>query len=295
MGDIYLDISNITDTIIQTINTLFGNLFSSIDNNIYSVLDDITFIDTDILKTTNFENLFGSSIDSGFLLIANALIIGFVIYYSIKLILSNFFVCQAQPPEQFILKIIILTIFMNSSFFICEQIVNIVSLISSAIRGLGEELFSVNICFSSLIEKLDSVIYLENSNLNIFSIDGIIKSFISFGFFNLIFSYSVRYIMIKVFILISPFAILSYSTSPNFLKVWIKCFLSLLLVQILVAIVLLILFAIDFNSSNLFSKFIFVGAIFSLIKANSYVREFMGGISTDIQSSMSGLKNIITQ
>ena len=100
--------------------------------------------------------------------------------------------------------------------------------------------------------------------------------------------------MIKVFILISPFAILSYSTSPNFLKAWIKCFLSLLFIQILVSIVLLILFAIDFNSSNLFSKFIFVGAIFSLIKANSYVREFMGGISTDIQNGMSGLKNIIS-
>lgn len=289
-----MDISNITDTIIQTINTIFGNLFSSIDNNIYSVLDEITFVDTDILKTAHFENIFGSSIDSGFLLIANALIIGFVIYYAIKLILSNFFVCQVEPPYQFILKIIILAIFMNSSFFICEQIINIISLMSSSVRALGEELFGINICFSSLVEKLNSVIYLENTNLNIFSIDGIIKSFISFGFFNLIFSYSVRYIMIKVFILISPFAILSYSTSPNFLKAWIKCFLSLLLVQILVSIVLLILFAIDFNSSNLFSKFIFVGAIFSLIKSNTYVRDVMGGISTDIQNGMSGLKNMIT-
>ena len=293
MGDDYLDISNITDTIIQTINTIFGNLFSSIDNNIYSVLDEITFVNTDILKTTHFENIFGSSIDSGFLLIANAFIIGFVLYYAIKLILSNFFFSQVQPPYQFLLKIIILAIFMNSSFFICEQIINIISLMSSSVRGLGEELFGVSICFSSLVEKLNTVIYLENSNLNIFSIDGIIKSFISFGFFNLIFSYSVRYIMLKVFILISPFAILSYSTSPSFLKAWVKCFLSLLLVQILVSIVLLILFAIDFNSSNLFSKFIFVGAIFSLIKANSYVRDVMGGISTDIQTGMTGLKNMM--
>ena len=36
--------SNITSTIIETINTLLGNLFSSIDNNIYDVLDDVTFI-----------------------------------------------------------------------------------------------------------------------------------------------------------------------------------------------------------------------------------------------------------
>ena len=32
---------------------------SSIDNNLYSVLDDITFITSDILKDNNFEKIFG--------------------------------------------------------------------------------------------------------------------------------------------------------------------------------------------------------------------------------------------
>ena len=41
---------NITNIIIETINTIFENLFSSIDNNLYSVLDDITFINSNILK-----------------------------------------------------------------------------------------------------------------------------------------------------------------------------------------------------------------------------------------------------
>ena len=36
--------SNITQIIIDTINTILGNLFSSIDNNLYNLLDDITFI-----------------------------------------------------------------------------------------------------------------------------------------------------------------------------------------------------------------------------------------------------------
>ena len=42
--------TNITQTIISTINTLLSSLFSSIDNNLYSILDDIVFIDTDILQ-----------------------------------------------------------------------------------------------------------------------------------------------------------------------------------------------------------------------------------------------------
>lgn len=258
----------------QTINTLLGNLFSSIDNNIYTVLDDITFISTDILSGSDFSSFFGNTISDGFLLVSNALLIGFLIYYSIKIILANLGVCQVENPYQFIFKLIILGIFMNSSFYICEQIINLVSLLTSAIRGIGEDLFNTSICFSNLIQKINNVISIENSNINIFSIDGILKSFLSFGFFNLILSYSLRYVMLKVFILISPFSILSYSVQPNFFKSWIRCFLSLLFLQVLVAIVLLLLFSIDFNGNDLFSKFIFVGAIYALMKANSYVREF---------------------
>ena len=278
----------------QTINTLLGNLFSSIDNNIYSVLDDITFIDVDILSTSHFASIFGSSASNGFLLIANALLIGFAIYYAIKLLFSNFGIAQAESPYPFLFKLIILAILMNSSFFLCEQIIQINFLFSSAIRNLGEDLFDVSICFSTLIQKVNSIISIENSSINIFSIDGILKSFLSFGFFNLILSYSVRYIMIKVFILISPFAILSYSIQPNFFKSWIRCFLSLLLIQDLVAIVLLLLFSIDFHGNDLFSKFLFVGSIYTLMKANSYVREFIGGINTEIVQGIQSIKNNFT-
>ena len=60
--------TNITQIIIDTINTLLGNLFSSIDNNLYNVLDDITFINSNILYDKNFEKLFGTSTTNGILL-----------------------------------------------------------------------------------------------------------------------------------------------------------------------------------------------------------------------------------
>ena len=66
--------NNITQTIIDTINNIFETLFASIDNNLYSVLDEITFIDSNILNNQNFEKLFGTTTSNGILLIANSLL-----------------------------------------------------------------------------------------------------------------------------------------------------------------------------------------------------------------------------
>ena len=46
---------NITQIIIETINTILQNLFSSIDNNLYEILDDIIFINPDIISDSFFE------------------------------------------------------------------------------------------------------------------------------------------------------------------------------------------------------------------------------------------------
>lgn len=290
-----MDNSKIVNTIIEAINTLFSNMFSSVDSNIYSTLDEITFIDGNILSSPYFEKIFGISSSQGLLLIANALLIGFVLYYCIKLILSNLAITQAQSPYSFIFRVIFFGICMNFSYFICDQIIYLNSELSIAIRQVGEDVFGTKMCFSNLIYKLNSVIYVEENSVNIFSIDGIIKSTISIGFLNLIFSYSIRYVLVKVFILISPFAILSLCTeqTASFCKSWFKCFLSLLFIQDFVALTLILIYSIELKSNDLLSKFIFVGCIFVLIKANSYVREFMGGISTDFQTGINNIKSMI--
>lgn len=286
---------NITEVIINAINTIFQTIFSSIDNNLYSILDDIAFINTDILNSSYFRNIFGTSSTNGILLIANSLILGFLLYYCAKLLLSNLLITQAERPTSFIFKLIIYGICMNSSIFICEQFIFFTSCLSSSIQEVGSNLFGNTISFSNLVYKLNTMIQIEENSFTIFSIDGLLKSVISISFLNLTFSYAIRYIMIKVFILISPFAFLSLSTSSTsgFFKAWIKCFISLMFVQILVAFVLLIIFSIDFSSSNIFSKFLICGAIFALLKANSYVRDFMGGINTDLTNGFNGIKSFI--
>lgn len=285
------------DMIISTINSLFGNLFSSIDQTIYSALDNITFINVNILNSYYFEKFLGTNTSSGILLIANSLLIGFILYYSVMYLLSSFNIVQSTlpSPSQFFFKLLIGGLLMNSSFFICQGIISINSLLSNAIRTIGHEQLDVTICFSELINKLNSIISQEASTTNIFSIDGILKLIFSISFFNIIFSYSVRYIMIKIFILLSPIAFLTLSTPSTsvFFKSWLKSLLALLFVELLASLILIIMFSITYSSTDITSKLLLVGSIFALIKSNSYIRDFIGGISTDVTDNMYLLRSFI--
>ena len=157
-----------SNSILSTINQLFSSLFSSIDNSIYNALDEIAFINTDILNSSYLEKLFGTSSNNGILLIANAVLIGFVLYFAVRHLLSSFAIVEAQNPYQFILKLILVGIFMNCSFFICEQIINLNSLVSSAIRSVGKDFLNCDICFSKLVSISDSIIVIEENKSNIF-------------------------------------------------------------------------------------------------------------------------------
>ena len=242
---------NITEVISNSINTLFNNLFSSIDNNTYLILDEITFINPDIFNDTFLQKIFGTNCYSGILLVCNSLLIGFIIFYGIHLLYSHFVSNNIEKPFQFLFKLFIFSMLMNYSFFICEQIVNINSLISLSIREVGENTLNIKITFSELILKLNSIISIGQTDFNLFSMDGIIKSFISIELINLIFTYSIRYILVKIFIIVSPFAFLSLISNSTswFFKSWLRAFISLLFIQSFVGIILLIVFSININSN----------------------------------------------
>lgn len=282
---------NVTNVIIETINTIFKNLFSSIDNNLYNILDDITFINSNIISDSFFEKILGNSAQSGITLICNSLLFGFVLYYSIKYLFSHFYYSQIENPIHFIFKIFIFGLLINYSYFFINELLNFTSNITLAIRSIGENLFNKNICFSELLSEINKFSSDNNSTLNIFSLEGIIKATISTSLLNLVFTYSFRYIMVKIFILLTPFAFLSLILENTywFFKTWIRNLFALLFIQIIVSIVLLILFSIDYSSKNLITKFIYIGAIFALIKSNSLVHEFLGGVSTNISQNVNNL------
>ena len=278
--------SEVVNIIIETINSIFSNLFSSIDNNVYSYLDTFTFIDSSIIDNSFFEKFLGASGKTGILYLTDALLFAIIIYYAIRYSYSVFTGNTVEKPTQFIFKMIIIGIFINSSFFLCEQILNINYLISGSIQDIGKSIINKDITFSCLIQNLNSVISVGESSFDLFSFDGIIKGFISVGLLNILFSYSLRYIILQVFVLTTPLAMLSLinSSSHWIFKSWSKAFFSLLLLQSFVSLILIIMLSLD--TSN---KLLLIGSIYALIRTNTFIREILGGVSIDVSSNISSI------
>lgn len=273
-----------TQTIITTINSMFEQLLGSLDNSLYTTLDEITFVNSDILKNNYFEKILGTSTTNGILLIANSLLLGIILYFAFKYLLSHFTYTEMESPKEFIFKLIIFGICMNFSYFLLEQVINIFYYISIGIRNIGENIYFNDVSFNQIINIINSVFSISNNALNMFTLNGLLRGAISLSMLHLLLTYSFRYVMIKIFALLTPFAILSLSLKSTswFFKVWAKNLFSLLFIQIIVALVLTILLSTDFTSGGILTKFIYIGGIYALTKANSFVRDFIGGISTNI-------------
>lgn len=285
---------NYVQIILDTINSLCQTLFESIDNSLFSLLDDVTFINSDITESTYLEEIMGHNANTGLLILANSLLVAFVLYYSIRRFTAYFNGTEVESPYKFVVRAIFIAILMNFSLFICSGIISFSYEISNFICELGKNIFNKSITFSSLINELKGT---SSGDFNIFSIDGILNSMLSISSISLVITFIFRYIIAKVLILLSPFAflcLLNKNTSGLF-KGWLKSFLSLLLLQIVVALILLLPFAIlKENSSSIFNKFLLVGSVYALLKSNQFVKEFINGtgISTDISAGFGGLKSM---
>lgn len=275
----------------STINKIFSTLFSSLDKSLYFLLDKSVFVNEEILSDSFFNTIFQSSF--GLPTIANAILIGFVLYYCFRLSFSQFTGNRIEKPYQFLGKVIVISICINFSTFLCEELLKINGLFTDSIRMLGKAITKQDISFNNLIT---SSIYLTNSpnNFNLFSLEGMLKSFFSIGLISLLFSYSIRYILIKLFVLLSPFALLSLVNSSTvwFFKSWMRTLFSLLFVQVFISLILVLLFSLNIKSSDLFSQISYISTIFILTKANGYIKELIGGISLDINANILNIKTL---
>jgi type IV secretory pathway VirB6-like protein len=279
-----LDSNDVVNVIIQTINTIFSNLFSSIDNSMYDSLDNYVFIDSSVLNNNVFKNLLGFN-GNGFLYLTDAMLIGVALFYIVRFYFSNIVDVNVERPGQFIFKLLVFAICINCSYFLIQQFMNIFSLVTGAIRSIGKDITSFDISFAELIKVVNKILSVNSEEFNIFSFDGIIKSFVTFGLVNLLILYSIRYILIQVLILFTPFAVLSLINSSTswIFKSWFRSLLGLMFIQLFVPLVLIIVFMVKDT------KLLFVGGIYALSKINDYVREMFGGISVSVSSNMSSL------
>jgi hypothetical protein len=120
-----------------------------------------------------------------------------------------------------------------------------------------------------------------------------IKTFTSMGFMNLIFMYALRYIMIQVFVLIFPFAMLCLINDRTewIFKAVMKAFISLLFEQVLISIILVLAFSMSFSENTMLTKIMYIGIIYALMKANTYMYMIFGGITTSITNGINMLTN----
>ena len=293
-----LSSSEIVSIVVEVINTIFSNLFNSIDETIFPLLDKLIFINNDIFSTgAKFNKLLSNSSTNGILILANCLFTGFVIYYAARLVLSNLIGTQIESPSKFFMRAFLSGIAMNSSLSICKFLINSTNLISSFFCELGKNIFGKEISFVTLISILEPN---SISSLDVLSLDGILSGMLSISSFALIISFSFRYILVEVLIILSPFAILclTNSSTEGFFKSWFKCILSLLILQVVISIMLLIPFSLlKDNNELLFNKILLVGSITALLKSNQFVKEFMGGlgIGTNFQSGIAGIRSIISK
>ena len=132
---------NVGEIILDTINSLFNSLISSIDESIFPELDNLVFLNSDATKTTYMERIFGYNFETGLLTIANSLIVAFVLYYAIKRFTAFYSGASIESPYQFLVKAIILAILTMFSLTICTSVLNFTYEITEFILDLGKKIF----------------------------------------------------------------------------------------------------------------------------------------------------------
>ena len=288
---------DIIGTVRETINSLCNSLFNSISDTLFPLLDDIVFIDGKVLETKQFEKFFGTSASSGVLTLANLLITAFVLYYCGRLIISHFTGNSIDSPYKFFIRTLIVVVFMNCSFALCQYMLNMVFDISSFFLELGEDLFKEKISFITFTNEMKNF---SNNEFDVFSIDGILSSTLYLSSFSLVLNFALRYVLIKVLTILSPFFFLCLinQNTEHFFKNYLRCLFSLLILQVFVSVILVLPFILIKETSNtMFNKILLIGTISALLKSNQTIREIIGGldITANIQSGISGLKSMFAK
>ncbi len=284
---------NFPEVVNNLISSLINSLLTSLDTNVFSVLDELAFIKSDSISDTYFNSFFTKQFN--IISLSEALLFGFLLYYSISYLFSFLTFSNFQKPLSFLTKLLFSAILIHFSLPICEKILDFFYLLSDILKHLGCFILTHELSFSLLHDKIIDLFFSDLTlPFSLFSFDGVLKSFISFGFVNLLFTYSVRFIFIKLLVLISPIAFLTLCLDQStwIFKIWLKNLISQLFTQLIICVILLIIFSLDGSQNPIVTKLLYVASLVCLIKASSFVKDFSSGFTSDISSSFSSIKNM---
>lgn len=269
------------DNILNAINIIAEKIFKSVEGEVFKGLDEFLIINETILEKEPLKTLFLQSDGKGLMILVMSFVIFFLVYYIVARMIAMYNGENVDNVFKYMLRIVICVICSMSSFFLCEQMLNINGILTDTIVNIGKDLTGEKICFESLREivlNLDG--YMSQEAL---SIDGIIKGVISFGATTILITFAIRYVTLIFLIFISPITIMFAASSSTYgiFKSWIKMLCSQLLIQNIVIIILMIPLSVKNVDNNLF-RIILVGSVYLLYKINNFSKEFLGNISEQI-------------
>lgn len=271
------------EDIINNLNIIAEKMFKSVETQVFKTLDDIALIGTDILKTEPLKNIFFENETNGLIIIANSLIIFFIIHYVLSNLISMYNGSKIPNMYSFMIRIIFVILLVNSSYYICEQILNIFELFTNSIDIFSEDMVNQKISFENLKEVIVSINDFMSSDL--LSLNGIIKGMISFGAVSVLINFSIRYVTVIFLIIISPFAFVSLASdlSNEIFKTWMKLISTNLFIQIIVKLLLLIPIAYKKTNSTMY-KIILVGTIYLIYKVNNFAKEILVKFTSEVKN-----------
>ena len=264
--------------IISNLNLLSNKIFKILEKEVYATLDNIINITPDILNKEPLKTIFTKEETNGVILIVNALILFYILHFIISQIISIYNGKNIENIYQFIIKIIIIGILVNNSYFICELILKVFNGLSNAIDIFCKNFIDKDITFSVLKENIYKLKDIDKSDL--ISIEGLIKSTLSLSSVSILITLSIRYVTVILLLLISPIAIicLCSNITSGFSKIWFKTLFINLSMQIFIKLVILIPIVYKDTKSSMY-KVILLGSLYLLYKINSFISSIFSKIS----------------
>lgn len=278
--------------LINNLNEMCRALFNSVDKNAFKYLDELAFLDENKFKTSTELDLIGNNVYEGIIGIAISILIGIALYYIINYFIKKIINEEIENPYTFIIKAIIAGFFIIYIKDIILFGISVNNMISKEILNLTKTFFNEKVTFENILIKINEALYTQGQEFNIMSFDGIIKIYLIFGIINLIFEYSLRYVMIKIMFILSPiFIAFKANRKIEYLyNNWTKGIFSLLFMQNIIAVILVLSTRFMVSSIIPINKIIYMGMIYALIKVNVFVKEMFGGVSIEVQTP---IKNIV--
>ena len=268
------------ENILDNLNLISEKLFKSVEEQVYKVLDELVIIGPEILNQEPLKNICYSEKVNGIIIIANSLILFYIIYFIFNQLINLYNSKILENVYKFIIKITIIGIVVNYSYYICEELLNLFKLLSECVELFCKEITNQEITFVNLKEVIINIEDFLNNDL--LSLNGIIKGMVSFGSVSILINFAIRYVTVIFLILVSPFAFISLSSNltSGVFKSWGKLLIVNLLIQIVVKFIMIIPIVYK-DTSSIMYKIILVGSIYLIYKINTFTKEFFVKITTE--------------